>query len=266
MAAHRRSSIEVMKNALVTGGSRGIGLGIAQCLLANGWNVAINGVRDASRVSDVLQALEGLGGQVVYAQGNVAEEADRRRLVSFVTESLGPIHALVNNAGVAPKQRLDLLETTIESYDRVMNINLRGPFFLSQLVANQMVDWKAAAPDQDFCIVNVTSVSAVMASQSRGEYCISKAGMSMMSKLFAVKLSEYDIPVYEIQPGITRTDMTSTVEEKYTKMLEEGLALQRRWGTPEDVGKAVLSLVRGDLPYSTGQIIVVDGGMMVERL
>lgn len=179
---------------------------------------------------------------------------------------LGRVDVLVNNAGVAPRERRDILETTEESYDHVMGINLKGSFFLSQLVANRMIAQKQYNPDVFNCIINVSSISATIASVNRGEYCISKAGMGMVTALFAARLGEYDIPVYEVRPGIIKTDMTSGVKEKYDKLLDEGLCVQARWGEPEDVGKVAAALAEGSFPYSTGQVIMVDGGLSLPRL
>lgn len=254
------------KTVLITGGSRGIGLGIAKSLAAEGWNLAVNGMRPEESVQDVLQDLRGTGVEVIYCQGNVGESADRQRMIDQVIARWGHLNALVNNAGVAPKERKDLLEMTEESYDRVMDINLKGSFFLSQLAAREMVKGKAEDPDFEAYIVNVSSISATVISINRGEYCISKAGMSMATQLFATRLGEYNIPVYELRPGVTMTDMTSVVKEKYDRLLAEGLAVQKRWGYPEDVGKAVASLLRGDFPYSTGQVIMIDGGLTLPRL
>jgi NAD(P)-dependent dehydrogenase (short-subunit alcohol dehydrogenase family) len=175
---------------------------------------------------------------------------------------------LINNAGVAPLERKDVLEATEESFERVMKINLQGPHFLCQEVANWMIEQKQAQADFRGCMINVSSISATMASTNRAEYCISKAGLSMVTKMWAVRLAEFDIPVFEVQPGIIQTDMTSSpaIMAKYDKLIAEGLTLQPRWGMPEDIGKAVALLVREDLPYSTGQVISVDGGMRIERL
>ena len=254
------------KVALVTGGSRGIGLGIAKSLAKEGINVAINGVRDRSSVEQVLSELREMGVDCIYCQGNIAASEDRSSILNQVLEGLGPINYLVNNAGVAPKSRMDILETTEESYDWVMDINLKGPFFLSQAVANAMIVHKKKEPDFDAVIVNIGSISATVASYNRGEYCISKTGMGMMTQLFAARLGKEGIPVFEVRPGITATDMTSVVKEKYDTLIAEGLTLQPRWGYPEDVGKAVASLVRGDFAYSTGQVIMVDGGLTLQRL
>ena len=254
------------KVALVTGGSRGIGFGIAKQLAEAGFDLAINGVRDESSITEAKTQLENLGAGVLYCQGDVSDEEQRASILNKVRETYGRLHVLVNNAGVAPKERLDILEATEESYDRVMKINLQGPYFLTQSVANWMVEQKQSQDDYWGCIIFITSISSTVASPSRGEYCLSKAGLSMATQLYAVRLGEYDIPVYEVRPGIIKTDMTAPVTEKYDKLIEEGLMLQKRWGYPEDVGKAVASLARKDLPYSTGQVLMVEGGMTVQRL
>jgi NAD(P)-dependent dehydrogenase (short-subunit alcohol dehydrogenase family) len=173
---------------------------------------------------------------------------------------------LVNNAGIAPPERKDILEATEESFEYVLNVNLQGPYFLTQLAAKQMIELKKQNPDEFFCIINVSSVSATVASVNRGEYCISKAGIAMATKLWAARLGEFDIPVYEIQPGVIKTDMTSGVQEKYDRLFQQGLAIQQRWGTPEDIGKVAAAMASGNMPYSTGQVVMVDGGMTVHRL
>ncbi|PCJ95243.1 MAG: 3-ketoacyl-ACP reductase [Flavobacteriaceae bacterium] len=251
------------KNVLITGGSRGIGLGIAKELAKIGCNLAINGVRPLEQVTSVIEELSQFGTQVIYCQGDISSAIDRDKIITATLQNFKQIHVLVNNAGIAPKKRLDLLETTEESYNIVMDINLKGTFFLTQKVANHMI---ATSSDIDSCIINISSISAAMASINRGEYCISKAGMSMLTKLYATRLGEHNIPVYEIQPGIIETDMTSAVLEKYQKIVKEGLNIQPRLGKPEDVGKAVLALVEGKFPYSTGQVLVVDGGLTLPRL
>jgi len=187
-------------------------------------------------------------------------------MLERIKSHYGRLHVLVNNAGVAPKVRADVLEATEESYEWVMKVNLQGPYFLTQAVANWMIEQGKADEAFEGCIVNVSSISAEVASVSRGEYCISKAGVGMATKLFAVRLGEFGIPVYEIRPGVTMTDMTAGVKEKYDKLIAEGLCVQPRWGYPEDVGKAVAMTVRGDLSYSTGQVINVEGGLMLDRL
>jgi len=253
------------KNILITGGSRGIGLGIAKELAALGFNLAINGVRPEVDVDKTLEVLRQFGSKIIYCQGDVSSAADRSRIIQSVLNEFQIINVLVNNAGVAPKTRADLLEVSEESYDRLMSINLRGPFFLTQMVANQMAIQKNINPDFQGSIINISSVSAIMASPNRGEYCISKAGMSMMTKLFAVKLGEHDIPVYEVQPGVIKTDMTEAVQEKYQKQVTEGLTIEPRLGLPEDVGKAVAALVENRIPYATGQVVTIDGGLSLLR-
>lgn len=187
-------------------------------------------------------------------------------MLADIIAKFGALNVLVNNAGVAPKVRADIMDMTEESYERVMAINLKGPYFLTQLVARHMAEMKNKNPDFEGCIINIGSVSADTASISRGEYCLSKAGVTMATKLWAARLGEYDIPVYEIRPGVIKTDMTATVTEKYDKLIADGLTIQPRWGYPEDIAKAAAMLARGDLAYSTGQIINIDGGMQVSRL
>ncbi len=254
------------KVALITGGSRGIGLGIARQLAKEGWDLAVNGVRPAEEVADALEDLRALGATTVYCRGNIAAAGDRARILRETLDHFGRLNALINNAGVAPKERLDLLETTEESFDRVMDINLKGAFFLTQMAARGMVEAKQREPDFPACIIHISSISATVASVNRAEYCISKAGLSMVTQLFATRLGEYDIPVYEIRPGIISTDMTSGVRQKYDRLIAGGLSVQQRWGAPEDVGKAAASLLRGDFPFSTGQVILVDGGLTLQRL
>ena len=272
------------KIALVTGGSRGIGFGIAEKLAAEKWDLVINGVRDESAVTEPLAKLRAYGVRVGYARGDVGSAEGRAAILKatrdFVAASPSaagvdptryPLLAtrsflLVNNAGVAPKVRADLLETSEESYDYVVNTNLRGVFFLTQAFARDMVAAKKADPAFSGCIVNITSISATVVSINRGEYCIAKAGQSMMSQLFATRLGADGISVYEVRPGVIKTDMTAGVTDKYDKLIANGLCVQPRWGFPDDVGKAVASLARGDMPFSTGQVIMVDGGLTIPRL
>lgn len=254
------------KYAFVTGGSRGIGLGISKCLAAAGYQIAINGVRDESQVADAINELKSFGGDVLYCQGNISLESDRLAIVTKIKENFGRLDVLVNNAGVAPKQRLDILETTPESYDHVMDINLKGTFFLTQSIAKLMLSTTDRNDQNPGCIINISSVSANTASINRGEYCMSKAGMSMMTSLFATRLAAEGIGVYEVRPGLITTDMTSGAREKYDKLIAEGLTLQPRWGLPEDVGKVVVSMASGQLAYSTGQVVMVDGGLSIPRL
>lgn len=254
------------KTALITGGSRGIGYGIAIELARAGFDLAINGIRDKSSVREELKKLKEYGGDVVYVQGDISLGADRERIVNEALSHYGHLNFLINNAGMAPRERRDILEASEESFDQVMTTNLKGPYFLTQLAAHHMITLKKDNPGIFCCIINISSISASVASVNRGEYCISKAGISMATKLWATRLGEYDIPVYEIQPGVIRTDMTAGVQEKYDSLFKNGLAVQQRWGIPEDVGKVALSMCLGSLPYSTGQVIMVDGGMTIPRL
>jgi 3-oxoacyl-[acyl-carrier protein] reductase len=254
------------KVALVTGGSRGIGLGIAEALAKEGFDLAINGVRDESAVTEILDSLRAFGGKVIYCQGDIGNTEHRSGMVEKIKTAYGRLNVLVNNAGVAPKERKDILEASEESFEYVLKTNLQGPYFLTQAVANWMIDLKGKDKAFKGCIINVSSISATIASVNRGEYCISKAGVGMATLLFASRLGEFDIPVYEVRPGVIATDMTSGVQEKYDRLIEGGLTVQKRWGTPEDIGKAVAALSRGDFPYSTGSIIMVDGGLTIPRL
>jgi NAD(P)-dependent dehydrogenase (short-subunit alcohol dehydrogenase family) len=256
----------VKKVALVTGGSRGIGLGIAQALARDGFDLGICGVRPESGAADSLKVLRDTGRDVIYIQADVSVTADRERLIGTMKSHFGRLNVLVNNAGVAPLERQDILEATEESFERLVRINLQGPYFLTQSAANWMIALKRSDPAFTGCIINVSSISATVASVNRGDYCITKAGISMATQLFAARLGEWDIPVYEIRPGIIKTDMTSGVTSKYDKLIDEGLLVQGRWGTPEDTGRAAAMLARGDLAYSTGQVIMVDGGHSVKRL
>ena len=252
--------------ALITGGSRGIGLGIATELAKAGFDLAINGLRDEIAVKPVLVELEKFGISVSYFRGDVSKKDDREQMVESVFKRYGKINVLINNAGIAPPERKDILEATEESFAYVLNVNLQGPYFLTQMIANKMIESKKMLPDEFFCIINISSVSATVASVNRGEYCISKAGIAMATKLWAARLGEFDLPVYEIQPGVIQTDMTAAVQEKYDRMFQEGLAIQKRWGLPADVGKVAASMACGNLPYSTGQVVQVDGGMTLQRL
>lgn len=252
--------------ALITGGSRGIGLGIAHSLANAGFDLAINGIRPQDSVTETLTQLSQTGSQVIYCQGDIGKKEDRDRMLAQVRESFGRLNVLVNNAGVAPRERKDLLEASEDSYDWVMNINLKGPYFLTQAAANWMVEQKQSDPDFSASIINISSISATIASVNRGEYCISKAAMSMMTQLYATRLGSIGIPVYEVRPGIIMTDMTAGVQEKYDRLIADGLTIQPRWGYPEDVGKAVVALASGQFPYSTGQVIMVDGGLTQPRL
>ena len=254
------------KVALVTGGSRGIGLGIATELALQGFDLAINGVRPVDQVSDSIELLKALGACVLYCQADISITGHHAAMLADINAHFGGLHVLVNNAGVAPLERNDILQATEESFDRLMAINLRGPYFLTQAVANWMIKQFNREEVFSGCIINVSSISATVASVNRGEYCISKAGVSMATQLFAFRLAEYNIPVYEVRPGVIRSDMTAGVTEKYDRLIEGGLTAQKRWGEPADVGKAVAALALGNFPYSTGQVIMVDGGLTIPRL
>lgn len=254
------------KVALITGGSRGIGYGISEALAREGFQLAINGVRNESKVKDTIKSLESLGVKVIYCQGDVSQTQDRAAIMEKINHHFGRLNVLVNNAGVAPKVRNDILKTTEESFEHVLKTNLYSAYFLSQAAANWFIQQQSKGDKGFFTIVNIGSISATVASINRGEYCVAKAGMAMVSTLFAARLGEHEIPVYEVRPGIVKTDMTAGVREKYDKLFAEGIAPQKRWGTPEDMGKAVASLCRGDFPYSTGEVIMVDGGFTIKRL
>jgi NAD(P)-dependent dehydrogenase (short-subunit alcohol dehydrogenase family) len=250
--------------AIVTGASRGIGRGIALELASLGYDLVVNRVQDQE--PDVIKEAGALDVRCAFAPGNIGDADARRRIVAIARETFGRCDMLVNNAGAAPLKRLDILEGTEESFDRVIGINLKGPYFLTQLVANWMIEQRKERPDRPLRIVNVGSISAYTSSPSRGEYCVSKAGIAMMTKLYADRLSEYDIGVFEISPGIIETDMTSAVKGKYDKLIGEGLTPTRRWGTPADVARVVGAVAEGKLDFSTGSVINVDGGFHLHRL
>ena len=251
-----------MGNALVTGGGRGIGAGICDAIAKEGWGVAFTGRRPAGELAGRIEELRALGApRAAYFQSDVADTASHAALLDAAEAAVGPLAALVNNAGVAPTVRLDVLDTTPESVDRLVSTNRRGPFFLTQAFARRAVAAKAGAT-----IVNIGSISATVASPSRGEYCISKAGVAMATRLWATRLAGEGIRVYEVRPGVIHTDMTGPVREKYDRLIADGLVPQARWGEPSDIGRAVAMLLRGDLAYSTGQTIQVDGGMTMQRL
>jgi NAD(P)-dependent dehydrogenase (short-subunit alcohol dehydrogenase family) len=253
--------------AVVTGGSRGIGFGVAQALAAEGWALSLCGLRPEGDVTPAIEALRRLGApDVQYTPADVSSAADRARLVAAVTGSFGAPAALVNNAGRAPRVRADLLEAGEDSFEEVLRTNLQGPYFLTQAFARAMAERRKREPAFAPAIVFVTSVSAEMASPNRGEYCVSKAGLAMAAKLFAVRLAGEGVPVYEVRPGIVATDMTSGVREAYDRRIADGLVPEARWGRPEDVGRAVAALLRGDLPYATGTVVHVDGGLALPRL
>ncbi len=254
------------KTAIVTGAARGIGRGISMELANAGYTVCAVGTRSAEdeNVRAYLGELTAVSPDSFYISGDISDAGDRARIVDAAFAGLGEVDALVNNAGVAPTVRNDILEMTEESFDRVMGINLRGTFFLTQAVANRMVQQSPA--DFRRTIVFITSISAVVSSINRGEYCISKAGLSMTARLFADRLAGEGINVYEVRPGIIATDMTAGVMQKYERLIADGLCPIQRIGQPEDVGRTVRALCDNYLGYSTGEIINVDGGMMIQKL
>jgi len=255
------------KTAIVTGSSRGIGRGIALALGLRGWQIVINYRNNRAAAEETQEHIEAAGSQASIVQADMANREDLDGLVDAALDHYGRIDLLVNNAGVGPRQRVDMLQVSEENYDEVMAINLKGPFFLTQRVANEMIALMQKGVLQAPKIVNISSISAYTSSPARAEYCISKAGMSMTTTLWADRLAEYGINVYEIRPGIIRTDLTSVVKDKYDRLiLEQGLTPIRRWGEPEDVGKAVVAIAEGWLPYSTGEVINVDGGFHLHRL
>ncbi len=258
-------SASLPHTALITGGTRGIGLAIARALAREGWDLTICGVRPDADVAATMQDLRGDGGTIQYVRADIASRDDRARLVDCVRKQYGAPNLLVNNAGRGPRLRADLLDASEESFEDLLRTNLQGPYFLTQAIARDQIARRRTHAAFTASIVFITSVSAEMASVNRGEYCVSKAGLAMAVKLFAARLAEHGIPVYEVRPGIIATDMTSAVKEAYDRRIAEGLVPEGRWGQPEDVGRAVAALARGDLPYATGSVIVVDGGLSVPR-
>ena len=253
------------KVALVTGGARGIGLGIARRLARDGFAVAASGRRTAADAQAGLAAISEYG-DAIYVQADVADAAARARLLKEVEERFGRLDILVNNAGIPPRSRADLLYAREEDFDEVMAVNLKGPYFLTQAAAAWMIRQRESIGESHRAIINIGSVSATVASVNRGEYCLSKAGVAMATRLWAARLAEFGIGVYEVRPGIIESDMTAGVRGKYDALIEGGLLVEKRWGKPEDVASAVSVLARGELPYATGALIVVDGGLTLPRL
>jgi 3-oxoacyl-[acyl-carrier protein] reductase len=255
------------KVALVTGGTRGIGLGIASALASSEFDLAINGRREAKDVADAVAKLQSAGASVQYLRADISDRSGRAQMLEEIENRFGRLDVLVNNAGVAPDVRADILDATEKSFDRLVSINLKGPYFLTQLASRWMIRQRQSA-DASWrgCVINISSVSATVASVNRGDYCITKAGIAMASQLWAARLAEFGIDVYEIRPGVIATDMTAGVREKYDRLIAEGLTIEKRWGTPEDVGRAAAALARGDIPYATGQVLHIDGGMTIARL
>jgi 3-oxoacyl-[acyl-carrier protein] reductase len=260
---------------LITGASRGIGRGIALELATLGYDLVINYARQASAARQTATdcvSTAGAAGKDIRAevcQADIASSADRGKLIQFTKEKLGRLDLLVNNAGVAPEVRADILEASEESFDRLIAINVKGPYFLTQLAANWMIEQRgagAAAIPFRPKIITISSISAYAASVNRGDYCVSKAALAMLTSLYAARLAEHGIQVYEIRPGVMRTDMTAPVKEKYDQLIADGLTPIKRWGTPEDVGKAVAAIAQDLLPFSTGEVINVDGGFHLRRL
>ena len=254
-----------MKVALVTGGTRGIGLGVAHALARDGWTLALCGLRSREEVGHIVEELREIGPGAEYWPADIGSANDRVQLLSSIVAHFGTLHALVNNAGRAPRVRADLLAASEEGFEEVIRTNLQGPYFLTQAVARLLVQQPPRGTTLR-AIVFVTSVSAQMASPHRGEYCVSKAGLAMTVRLYAVRLAEHGIPVWEVRPGIIATDMTAPVREMYDKRIADGLVPERRWGQPEDVGRTVAALLRGDVPYASGAVIHVDGGLAIPRL
>jgi len=258
--------------AIVTGGSRGIGKAIALELARIGYDVVVNhfdfadGQPDESHALATEAEIEALGARCAVVRGDVSRAADRAALVEITRSTFGRCDMLVNNAGVAPLERVELLEATEESFDRVLSINLKGPYFLTQAVAKWMIEQRTQDAGRACRIVNTGSISAYTSSPARGEYCVSKAGVGMMTALYADALAEHGIGVFEVRPGIIETDMTAAVKDKYDRLIAEGLTPIKRWGQPEDVARAVGAIAEGRLDFSTGQVINVDGGFHLRRL
>jgi 3-oxoacyl-[acyl-carrier protein] reductase len=253
--------------AVITGASRGIGRAITLSLAAEGFDiVAIARSLDSEGMETLGKEVDDMNAAFFPIGLDISCTICHNEVVSNILERYGRIDFLVNNAGVAPLQRNDILDLTEESYDRVLNVNLKGPVFFAQKIAKEMIWLKNQIPDCSPAIVFMSSVSAVMSSTNRGEYCISKAGLSMASSIFADRLSEDGILVYEVRPGVIQTDMTARVKDKYDKLIAEGLVPQKRWGIPEDIGKAVASLARGDWQFSTGAIFEISGGLNIRSL
>lgn len=252
--------------ALVTGSSRGIGRATALALARAGHAVVVNYARSATAAEEVVREIHQQGGQAIAIRASVADSADRQRMVDATIEKFQGIDVLVNNAGVTSQGRKDLLDATEESWDMVFDTNLKGPFFLSQLVARRMLEQNPQDRPQPAAIINISSISAFAVSTNRADYCLTKAAMQMMTWMFAARLAEHHVRVYEVCPGVIATDMTTAVKEKYDRMIEDGLSPIRRWGDPEDVARVVVALVGDEFAFSTGDRINVDGGFHIRRL
>lgn len=254
--------------ALITGASRGIGRAITLALSQIGFDVVINYTlnRQAAEQTQAGAVQQHNNIRAEICQADISRRDDRARLVDFTRAKFGRLDVLVNNAGIAPTVRADILEAGEESFDQLIGVNLKGPYFLTQAVARWMIAQRQQDENRRPQIVTINSVSAYAASVNRGDYCVSKAGLAMMTRLFAARLAEHGINVYEIRPGVIATDMTATVKEKYDRMIAEGLTPIKRWGQPEDVAKAVVAIARGNFPFSTGEVINVDGGFHLSIL
>ena len=252
--------------ALVTGASRGIGRAIAVELAGAGYEIVVNYVARQDAAEETAALVTGKGREALLARADISSSDDRESMLESIRAKFGRIDVLVNNAALAPRERVDLLESSEEHYDRTLDVNLKGPFFLTRSVANWMVEERLADPGRKLYIVNISSLSEYTSSVLRGDYCLAKAGLGMLTSLFADRLGEHNIPVNEIRPGIIATDMTAGAKEKYDKLFAEGLTPFKRWGQPEDVARAVRALVGGDFDFATGSAIDLDGGFHLHRL
>jgi 3-oxoacyl-[acyl-carrier protein] reductase len=267
MASLSTKEIYMKPVSLITGAARGIGRGIAEALANEGFDIVIADILSKEDAREAIVACEKCGARVLFVQGDISKADSRKALIEAVRKEFGRLDILVNNAGVGVKVRGDLLDATEESFDRLMTINLKGPYFLTQLAAKWMIEQKNADDSRNPMVINISSMSAYTSSTGRGEYCVSKAGVSMMTMLFADRLSEHNINVYEIRPGVIQTDMTSGVKEKYDNLIfNQGITPLKRWGLPGDIAKACVAFAKGYLPYSTGEVVNVDGGFHLRRL
>jgi len=252
--------------ALVTGGSRGIGKAISLTLAELGYDLAINYFTHGEEALLVQTAASQLGVHAEMIQADISQTAEHFRIEKFLRDNFGRVDVLVNNAGIAPAEREDMLHAKENSFDRLLQTNLKGPYFLTQRMANWMIELRRHLTDYLPSIINISSISAYTSSPNRAEYCLSKAAVSMMTQLFADRLAEYEIPVFEVRPGVIRTEMTAPVQDTYDQLIKDGLTPIKRWGLPSDVAKAVAAIVKGYFPFSTGQVIDVDGGFHMRRL
>ena len=249
--------------ALVTGGRRGIGRAICYALVEKGFNIAVNDLESDSAMDETLAGIQERGGDAIAVPGDIADLDQHQGFINAAVKQFGHLECLVNNAGVSVLSRGDLLDVSVESYDRCLDINLRGTFFLTQCFARYLLNYSA---DLHRSIVTISSLNAVAASINRGEYCLSKTGLSMLTKLFALRLAEAGIGVYEVRPGIIATDMTAPAREKYDQFIAGGGVPIPRWGQPQDIGQAVASLASGAIPYAVGQAVAIDGGLSIVQL